>query len=318
MRHLVTGGAGFIGSALCDKLSAQNNEVISFDNFSRKSHINTHKPYHMYNGDIRDIYELNKCIKRYGQIDYLWHLAYINGTKTFYSNPELVLEVGVKGAINTIDSAIKYKIPNYILASTSEVYNEPLQVPTTELEKILIPDVYNPRFSYSGGKIISELLSIHYAAKNGINVKIFRPHNVYGPNMGVEHVIPEIIKKIIKPENPQYINDKLIVNIQGTGLETRSFCFIEDAVDQISLISTLNSETYNVGVENEITINELVNSIAEILNVKIEIVIGNKTNGSSNRRCPDMSKFKSLGYIPKHTLYQGLEKTIKWYREYYE
>lgn len=87
--------------------------------------------------------------------------------------------MGVKGAINTLDIALENNIKDYILVSTSEVYNEPINVPTPETERILIPDVYNPRFSYSGGKIISELMAIHYGTVNGLNVKIIRPHNIY-------------------------------------------------------------------------------------------------------------------------------------------
>lgn len=136
--------------------------------------------------------------------------------------------------------------------------------------------------------------------------------------MGFEHVIPQLIKKIVKPENSQYINDKLIVNIQGTGLETRAFCFIDDAVDQMTLIGNSNNETYNVGIEEETSILDLTNKIANILNIKIEIMTGNKTEGSSNRRCPDMTKLRNLGYIPKCSLQDGLTKTIEWYKSHYE
>lgn len=322
MKVLVTGGGGFIGSALCNKLSQLGHQVVSFDNFSRTSHINTVDfPYETFTGDIRNMYDLVACIEKYNGFDSIYHLAYINGTSTFYTHPELVLDVGVKGAINTLDTALQYNIKNYILISTSEVYNEPTQVPTPENERILIPDVHNPRFSYSGGKIISELLAIHYGAKQGLNVKILRPHNVYGANMGFEHVIPEVIKKIIAPIDPIYKNEELIIKIQGSGTETRAFCFIDDAIDEIILTgindSSEFSPIYNIGVEDETTIVELVTIIASLLNVKITIKSGDKTTGSSNRRCPSMKKMKALGYSPKFTLYKGLEKTVEWYKNYY-
>jgi nucleoside-diphosphate-sugar epimerase len=321
--YIISGGAGFLGSALCNKLSQDGNHVVAFDNFSRKSHLpSLNKDVVLCNGDVRKIQDLQFAVKHHGPFDELWHFAYINGTSTFYSHPELVLDVGVKGAINTLDVSLSNNIKNYMLASTSEVYNQPTQVPTPETERILIPDVHNPRFSYSGGKIISELLTIHYGARQGLNTKIVRPHNIYGPNMGQEHVVAQITKKIVIPDNPQYDKGRLIVNIQGTGLETRSFCFINDAVEEIILVGkTENSELapiYNIGVEDEKTISELVHIIANILGVKIIINTGEKTEGSTNRRCPSMYKLNNLGYKPQYSLYDGLKKTIKWYKEFFE
>jgi nucleoside-diphosphate-sugar epimerase len=320
MTIVCTGGSGFLGSALCNRLNKLGYDVCSFDNFSRESHqSNLDHGIYVWNGDIRNMDGLTNFVQ-HEKPDTLWHLAYINGTKTFYSHPELVLEVGVKGAINTLDVALNNNIKNYFLVSSSEVYNEPSQVPTLENERMIIPDVYNPRFSYSGGKIISELLAIHYGAKQGLNVKIFRPHNIYGPNMGLEHVIPEIVKKIIKPQNARYIDDQLVVNVQGTGEETRAFCYIDDAIDEMILASqdnSLGTPTYNIGVQNETSIKQLVYLIAEILGVAIILEPSDKIKGSTNRRCPDMSKLNQLGYQPKHSLYDGLKKTVEWYKEIY-
>lgn len=319
---LFTGGSGFLGSAVCNQLHKNGHLVVAFDNFSRKSHLQSlDKGIATFSGDVRNIQDLNDAIEKYGPFDDLWHFAYINGTSTFYSHPELVLDVGVKGAINTLDIALKNGIRNYVLASTSEVYNEPTQVPTSENERMIISDVSNPRFSYSGGKIISELLAIHYGAKQGLNTKIFRPHNIFGPNMGTEHVIPEIIKKILLPENPKYIDGKLVISIQGNGTETRAFCYIDEAVKQIILAADTDcsekSPTYNVGIEQETSISELVYLIADILDIRVLIESGEKTGGSSNRRCPSMKKMKELGYDPIKTLQEGLKTTIEWYKEFY-
>ena len=227
------------------------------------------------------------------------------------------MDVAVKGAINTLDIAIKHNIKYYVLCSSSEVYNEPSTIPTPESERILIPDLHNPRFSYSGGKIISEQLTILYGAKRGLHTKIFRPHNIYGPNMGLEHVIPQIVKKIMIAKTS---NTKTI-NIQGSGLETRAFCFIEDAVEQMIIASDHSSENgtvYNIGIEHEISIITLTNLIAEILDIQIDIHPDNNGPvGGTNRRCPDMTKLKNLGHVPKHTLYDGLKQTVEWYKNYY-
>lgn len=319
MRICVTGGTGFLGSAICNNLLKQGYSVIAFDNFSRKSHIKENYNYDVFEGDIRNKNDLQACITKYNGFDAMWHFAYVNGTEQFYKNPQLVLDVGVKGVINTLDVSLENKIKNYLLVSTSEVYNEPINIPTPESERMLIPDAYNPRFSYSGGKIISELMAIHYGGTQGLNIKIVRPHNVFGPNMGFEHVIPQIIKKIVLPKNPEYLNGKLIVNIQGNGMETRSFCFIDAAAEQISLVGSDStpSGTYNIGIVDEINISNLVYLIAQILKIDIVIYSGVKPEGSSNRRCPDMFKMQQLGYIAKHDLMIGLKKTIDWYKNFY-
>jgi nucleoside-diphosphate-sugar epimerase len=316
VRILFTGGAGFIGSITCKKLIAQEHKVVAFDNFSRKSHIqDIDNSYEIYDGDIRYKYYLDKCIEKYNGFDAIWHFAYINGTERFYSNPELVLDVGIKGAINTLDAALKYNIKNYVLASTSEVYQNQTVIPTPETEQVSIPDIHNPRFSYSGGKIASELLAIHYGAKQGLNVKIMRPHNVYGANMGTEHVIPQLVKKILESKNNT-------ITIQGFGTETRAFCYIDDAVEQMILSSFANNSDnasiYNIGVEQETKIVDLANIIADILGKTITINSSKLTDGSTNRRCPSMKKLSDLGYTPKYSLYDGLKKTVEWYKEYYE
>lgn len=323
MNIFLTGGCGFLGSAICEELSRAGHQIIAFDNFSRKSHLKTDMPnVQVYDGDVRDVDSLAQAMTKLPAIDAIWHFAFINGTSSFYSHPEVVLDVGVKGAINTLDLALKYNIKQYVLCSTSEVYNEPTQVPTPENERMIIPDLFNPRFSYSGGKIISELLTVHYGAKQGLQTKIFRPHNIYGPNMGLEHVIPEIIKKIVQPHNPQYINDQLVVQIQGTGNETRSFCYVDDAATQMNIAfndSTADtSSVYNIGIENEISISHLTSLIAEILNIPIIIKpTGINPIGGTSRRCPSMKKILKLGYKEQYNLKNGLTKTINWYNKFY-
>lgn len=313
---LITGGAGFIGTALCNKLSDNGNDVSCFDNFSRKSHINSglNKNIRIFNGDIRIRETLDQAyIHKY---DIIYHLAFINGTKSFYEAPKLVLEVGTKGIVNILDFAYKNNTDKFVLISTSEVYNIPTEIPTTEEERLIIPDPHNPRFSYAGGKIISELMTIH----SGLNASIIRPHNVFAENAGQEHIIPEIIKKIVNPINPQYIDNKLLVNIQGSGNETRAFCYISDFIDGLIIAANLSDKTtpiFNVGTEDEIKISDLIYMIANILNIEIQIIPGKKLEGSTNRRCPDITKLSKFGYTPKVSLREGLEKTIDWYKDFY-
>ncbi len=194
------------------------------------------------------------------------------------------------------------------------MYQEPSRIPTPEEERLIIPDVKNPRFSYSGGKIITELLAIHYTAKSNLRTVICRPHNFYGPDMGVGHVIPQFILRMkILSEN--FAINEIDFPIQGTGEETRSFCYIDDAVDGMLLCAAhgKSREIYHVGTEDEITIADLASQIAELQGLKINIITGKRLPGGTSRRCPSIAKIQALGYEPKTSLREGLMKTIDWY-----
>lgn len=315
-RVLVTGGTGFIGAKLVKTLVDHGSLVRVFDNNLRGkvSRLDGYiEKINLIEGDIKNYAEVYEASK---DIDTVFHLAFINGTDNFYNFPEEVLEVGVKGAINTLDAAIALGLKNYIVTSSSEVYQQPTLVPTLEDERIIIPDIMNPRFSYSGGKIITELLTIHYAAKKDLKTIIFRPHNFFGPDMGTGHVIPQFILRMKELSNNFKIKE-INFPIQGSGEETRSFCFIDDAINAL-LISAINGkkgEIYHGGTEDEISIKDLAFEIAKILGIKINIITGELLSGGTNRRCPSIKKLNSLGYFPKYSLEDSLKETISWYVE---
>ena len=195
---LITGGTGFIGSAITKYLIKNKYKVSVFDNNSRGKLNRLHEVANKFvfiNGDIRNIKKVSAACKNK---DVVIHLAYVNGTETFYKKPIEILDIAVKGIINVIESCIKNKIKELYIASSSEVYQTPFTIPTKESEMLKIPDIYNPRYSYGGGKIISELLGIHYGKKFFKKLVIFRPHNVYGSDMGNEHVIPQFINRMKK------------------------------------------------------------------------------------------------------------------------
>lgn len=311
---LVTGGSGFIGSALVKRLVDEGHSVTVFDNNSRGSRAKLGDYINdicFIEGDIRNADEVDKACKN---MDTIFHLAYINGTKYFYEIPELVLEVGVKGAVNTLDAALKNNVGRYILASSSEVYQQPDVIPTPETERIIIPDVTNPRYSYSGGKIISELLAINYAHK-GLDTIIFRPHNIYGPDMGFEHVIPEFVCRM-KALSCNFNKVKIDFPIQGTGKETRAFCYIDDFVDGLLLLMKKgrSGEIYHIGNDKEeIEILGLAEKIADLLGMSIRVTHTDLQKGGTLRRCPCIDKMRSLGYEPQIQLKEGLSKTVSWY-----
>lgn len=306
---LVTGGSGFIGSAIVNKLTSQKNyKIIVFDNLSRKNrNFIKNKNVKYIFGDIRNLKHLKKCFNL--NIDAIVHLAYINGTSSFYKIPCDILEVGTKGIINLLDLSIKNNVKEFYLASSSEVYHLPKKIPTDEEESIKIPDIHNPRYSYSGGKIISELFCIHYGKKYFNKMVIFRPHNVYGPNMGNEHVVPQLIEKI------KNMGKKNILKIKGSGKETRAFMFIEDFADAFDLLVRKGKHLniYNLGNSEQISINSLTKKILKILKLKAKIIKTEIAKGGTSKRCPDIKKILKIGYKKKYDLDLGLKKTIGWY-----
>jgi UDP-glucose 4-epimerase len=307
---LITGGTGFIGSNLVNYLSKNNKVKILDNNFRGKnSSIQINKNIKVINGDIRNIQIIKKAIK---DVDIVIHLAFINGTRNFYKKASLVLDVGLGGTYNLIKSInnSKNKIKLFIYASSSEIYQTPKIIPTDENVAGLVPDIKNPRYSYGSAKLVGEILTFHMLKKN-IKRIIFRPHNIYGPNMGKLHVIPELILKIKK----QIKNNSINLKIQGSGKETRAFCYIDDAINAINLIikKGQDGEIYNIGNDKEISINNLVNMISKILKKKIYIKKGALRKGSTKRRCPNIKKIKKIGFLPKVQMNEGLIKTLNYY-----
>ena len=307
-KALVTGGSGFIGSAICKMLLTKGISVTSFDNYSRKNIKKNNLPIKYIKGDITKINDLKK-IK--GNFDIIFHLAFINGTRFFYEMPEKVIEVGIKGVFNIVEFSKNRNVKEFYLASSSEVYQTPSKIPTDEKEVMKVPDAYNSRYSYGSSKMISEIICINYFKNFLKKLIIFRPHNVYGPNMGNEHVIPNFIENIKKAKR----NGKSFICMQGTGQETRTFNYIDDFVNGIEVLMKKNvkSGTYNIGDKKEISIKQLLKLILKMMNIDLKIKFKKITKGSVKRRKPNINKITKLGYKPKIKLENGIQKTIDWY-----
>ena len=302
---LVTGGTGFIGSNICKLLVKKNYNVKVFDNnfrgnVSKIKEIKTKLKF--IKGDIRNKELLNKSLKN---TDAVIHLAYVNGTKHFYSKPVLILDIAIKGMINVIEACIKNKVKELYLASSSEVYQTPIKIPTDETESLKIPDIFNPRYSYGGGKILTELMGVHYGKQYFKKLIIFRPHNVYGKNMGNEHVIPEFINRFKSLRGKSF-------KIQGSGNETRSFIYIEDFVQAFDLILTKGKHLniYNIGTSEKIKIKDLAFKLAKIYKKKVLLKKTALAKGGTKIRLPDIKKIKSLGFKKKFSLDKGLKETL--------
>mgnify|MGYP001338261882 CR=1 FL=1 len=312
-KYLITGGLGFIGKAIANNLVQQGHEVIILDNGFRHKNAKNYqkKKLKIIKADITNQSNLDKYFKN---IHTVIHLAAINGTSNFYERPNLVLDVGIKGIMNVLDLCKKNKVSDFFLASSSEVYHDPPYYPADEKVPLIIPDPFNPRYTYSASKIISEILLLNTAFFN--RAIIFRPHNIYGPDMGWEHVVPEFVLKmddLISTQASQSID----FEIQGTGNETRAFVFIDDFVDGLFRVIEHGQHlnVYHIGTSNEIKLSDLAQQIASLFQAKIDIIPGDLAQGGTLRRCPDIAKLKGLGFDPQTTMEDGLKVTKKWYVE---
>ena len=303
---LITGGSGFIGSALTKYLVESNHNVIVYDNNSRgnlRRLTSVIKKIKFIKGDIRNRKRLFSIKEK---VDTVIHLAYVNGTEFFYKKPFEILDIAVNGLVNILDFSKKKGVKNFYLASSSEVYQNPTKIPTDEKEMLKIPDIHNPRYSYGGGKIISELYGIHFAKKYFKKFIIFRPHNVYGNDMGNEHVIPQFISRFDKLKK----GNRFL--IYGTGNEQRSFIYIDDFVSGFDKIfkKGKNQEIYNIGTTQKIKISDLARLVAKILNKKIQFKKTKILKGSPSIRCPNINKINKLGFKYEISLEEGIRRII--------
>ncbi|MBM4326985.1 MAG: SDR family NAD(P)-dependent oxidoreductase [Deltaproteobacteria bacterium] len=314
--YLVTGGAGFIGAPLVKRLTRDGHKVRVLDNQSRGSAArlgDLEKEIEFVSADIRDRDAVQKAAMG---VESVIHLAFINGTEFFYSRPDLVLDVGVRGMINVLDACIAQGVGELALASSSEVYQTPPAIPTPETAPLSIPDPHNPRYSYAGGKIISELMAINFGRKRFDRVLIFRPHNVYGPDMGWEHVIPQLTVRMKRLA--EAADGPIRLPIQGTGEETRAFIFIDDFVEGVRVLLDKGEhlQIYHVGTMDQVSIAQVASLLGEYFRREVRLEPGEPAKGGTARRCPDTSKIAALGFHPKVGFREGLFITARWYEEH--
>jgi nucleoside-diphosphate-sugar epimerase len=320
MRYLVTGGAGFIGSNLVKALIADDHEVVVLDDESRGnpyrlSRITDHSDaLEIMHGDVRSPEAVEEAMEG---CDAVVHLAYMQGTQTFYSKPRDVLDVALRGILSVLAACEHTGTRDLLLVSSSEVYQDTPHVPTHEAVPLLVPDVLNSRYSYGGGKIACELAAQAWLESGALErVVIARPHNIYGPDMGREHVVPEFALRmnelIMKHEGT------IPFRIQGSGRETRAFCYIRDCVEQLQLL--LDPATpggiYHVGYMDERSVEDVAHRVAACYSREIELIPGKLPKGSPSRRCPDTSKIEALGWNPAGaaSFNAGIRRTVNWYK----
>jgi len=323
---LITGAAGFIGFHLANSFYDKPVKVTVIDNLSRGKADEEFKKF--INGKNIRYLQVDMTTTDYftqldNYYDEIYHLAAVNGTKYFYEKPQEVLRVNILSLIYLLEWISSDRCGKFLFTSSSEAYagtirafpeGEKRYVPTKEDIPLCIDNVFNERYSYGGSKLAGELLTINYARSKKIPFSIVRYHNIYGPRMGFEHVIPEFSQRIYKKQNP--------FDIFG-GDDTRAFCYITDAVAGTKMVmesKQCNGQVIHIGNNlEEIKIEELAKKMISICNLDTVLNIQPSKIGSVSRRCPDIQRINELtGYIPKVPLDEGLKHTISWYLDYFD
>lgn len=323
MNILITGGSGFIGYSLAQFHAGKGDNVIILDSL--------YKSKKTIDEDLRTLIDLPNVtfhevdlakpvqVEIDEELDYVYHLAAINGTKLFYEIPYEVCLTNLLITINFLKFLENIKFRKLVFSSTSEVYAGALEyglmdVPTAEDVPVVFPQPTNLRFSYASSKFVSEYLVIQFGKQFDKNVSVIRYHNIYGPRMGFNHAVPEIILRLLSGENP--------FPVYGAD-ETRAFCYVDDAVEasyQVAASDKTNSEIVHIGdQEAEVNILDLTRMIQNILSIKTTLVPAEGLSGSVKRRCPDTTKLKKLtGFRIKTGLTEGLKRSIDWYQTHHE
>lgn len=319
MKALITGGAGFIGYHLAKELLRYDYSVTLVDNFERgveDSSLIKLKEDERVEILSLDLLQPESLEKVEAEYDIIFHLAAIIGVQNVINRPAEVLRNNIVMLFNIIDFAKKNKnLKRLVFASTSEIYAGTLQyydmeIPTPENTPLTLTNLAHPRTSYMLSKIYGEAV----LNQSGLPFTIIRPHNFYGPRMGMSHVIPELLRKAWFNEG----KGKLEV---FSPYHKRTFCYISDAVTMIRILAESPnslSQAYNVGnQEPEIYIRDVAEIILKTVNRPYDIYEREAAVGSPERRCPDMKKtLECINYIPQVTLEDGIQKTFNWYQKY--
>jgi dTDP-glucose 4,6-dehydratase len=305
-RTLITGGAGFIGSHLCDHFLRLGHEVICMDNLLTGDISNI---AHIRNRNFLFIkHDVTNYIYVEGKLDYLLHLASPASPIDYEKLPIQTLKVGSLGTHKALGLA-KEKKATFLLASTSEVYGDPLVHPQSE-EYWGNVNPIGPRGVYDEAKRFAEAMTMAYHRVHGVDTRIIRIFNTYGPRMRLEdgRAIPNFITQALRGDD---------ISVFGDGSQTRSFCFIADLVDGIYRV-LISGETrpVNLGNPQELTILELANEIVRLTGSRSKIVYTPLPQDDPKRRQPDISRASQLcGWEPKVEFAVGLSETIAYFRD---
>ena len=307
MNIVITGGSGFVGSYLCEKLINDGHKIIVIDNLLTGSTENINnlldnENFSFIEHDVQDHIEIED------KVDYVLHFASAASPKAYTEHPVNTLKAGSVGTINTLGLAKKHSA-EYLLASTSEVYGDPLISPQNE-EYWGNVNPNGERSMYDEAKRFAEAAVATYSRSYGLKTKIVRIFNTYGPRMQLNdgRVVTNFIVQALRNEN---------ITIYGDGTQTRSFSYVEDTVAGIiSLMNSTEYDVFNIGNPNEMTVGQLAEKIIQLTDSTSEIKYLELPNDDPKQRKPDITKAKTkLNWEPKVDLEEGLTKTIRWIDE---
>jgi UDP-glucuronate decarboxylase len=306
MKILVTGGAGFLGSHLCDRLISEGDEVICLDNFFTGSkqniiHLLDNPNFELMRHDVVDPFKV--------EVDQIYNLACPASPVHYQHNPIKTVKTSVMGAINALGLA-KRVGARILQASTSEVYGDPEVHPQPEDYRGNVNPI-GPRACYDEGKRCAETLFFDYHRQNKVDIRVIRIFNTYGPRMRPDdgRVVSNFIIQALSGEN---------ITVYGDGKQTRSFCYVDDLIEV--MIRMINQKEIvgpvNTGNSNEFTILELAEKVIKITGNKSKIIFQDLPEDDPMQRKPDNSLAKKkLAWEPKIQLEEGLEKTIRYFKD---
>lgn len=315
-RIVIIGAAGFIGFHLAKSfLDDGESEVILIDNFINSkldksfSQLTNMDRCNFFNLDAKDVDKIGKLIRKK---DIVFNLAAINGTQQFYNIPHTVLSETSIPSILIPEICAKNKVDLYVYFGSSESYAGGVtlgitKIPTNESVPLVISDVDNPRWSYAVAKTIGEIATISANLQYGLQYQILRIHNFYGPRMGANHVIPDLIAKFSAKN----------YSVLGCD-QSRTFLFVKDGINYIKSLYK-NCESYNqiinIGSQYEIKISVLAEIIMKEIGNPGTIECEESPAGSVSRRVPDLTKLNSYVKLSETTLCSGISKTVTWYKD---
>ncbi len=312
MKIMITGGAGFIGSHLCEKYVKENHAVLCLDNFMSGNlmnvrHLLDYRNFKLIKGDVRDFDLLEKVMR---DVDVIFHLAAQVHVDRSYIEPKLTYEINVMGTQNVLEAVRMHDAKRIIHASTSEVYGSAQYVPIDEQHPLNAPH------PYGASKIAADRMCHAYIQTYGMDIAIMRLFNVFGPrqrDMGYGGVISIFTRRVLNNMSPI---------IYGDGQQTRDYTYIEDVVRAYDLVSNHNkpiTEPINFGSGRELSILDLANMVIKLCDKKGDMrpVHVEPRIGEVRRLIADAARAKNLlGWEPKLTLEDGLRKFVNWYKNY--
>ena len=314
MRCLVTGAAGFIGSHLCDRLLAEGHEVVGMDNFitgdqANLAHLAGHSKFLFIRHDVSNFIFVP------GKIDAVLHFASPaspnpNSPYGYLNLPIQTMKAGALGTHNTLGIA-RDRGARFLLASTSEIYGDPLEHPQVESYWGHV-DPIGPRSVYDEAKRFAEALTMAYHRFHGVDTRVVRIFNTYGPRMHLDdgRVVPNFLKQGLS---------KIPLTVYGDGSQTRSFCYIDDLVEGIyRLLLSQEHNPVNIGNPTETTILDFAETINKLTDNQagLEFKPQQRGEGDPQRRQPDISRAREiLGWEPKVSLQEGIKLTIPYFKE---